>query len=96
MAPRQDSFAQHFSEVAVMVPWWAGVVLAGAAWHVCHSLALGDITAAAKPGQTAQGLERTLWVMLASFGEYVLPVVFLAAAVALVVAGIRGRTRFRG
>lgn len=63
-----------------MLPWWAGVALALVAYVVLHGVAVQQVTLAVVPGQLGSSIAATLLSSLASVGQYVLPIICLAAA----------------
>jgi restriction system protein len=69
-------------EVAVLLPWWAGTGLAGIAYVVLHRYATAEVATSVVPGQIGQMVVGQLTKTLASIGQYVVPFLFLAGAVA--------------
>jgi restriction system protein len=63
-----------------MLPWWAGVLLAGLAYVVLHHVAGQPSAATVQPGHVGAMVAQTLWRTLASIGKYVLPILCLAGA----------------
>lgn len=63
-----------------MLPWWAGVLLALFSFLLLHAIAAQPVVAAPQPGQVGAMITQTLWKTLATFGQYVLPVICLAGA----------------
>jgi restriction system protein len=59
------------------VPWWGGIALAVVAYFVLHAVASGPVTFDPK----APSFVGILFKGLATAGQYVLPIVFLAGAV---------------
>jgi restriction system protein len=62
------------------LPWWIGVVLAVVSYMVLHRLAAPQAAAALQPGQAATFVVRSLSHSLATFGQYILPIICLAGA----------------
>lgn len=62
-----------------MLPWWAGVALALLSYLLLHPIATRPLSAAAQPVQVSLAT-LGLWKGLASAGQYILPVICLAAA----------------
>jgi restriction system protein len=81
-------------EIASLLPWWAGVGIAVVAYFVCHSFATAEIAVVTKPSEFGQSIGQTIIKMIASFAQYVLPIIFLAGAAASAVAKVKYRTRF--
>jgi restriction system protein len=63
-----------------MLPWWAGVGLALVSYLLLHRVASQAVLAPALPGQMGAMLTQTLWKILATFGQYLLPVICLGGA----------------
>ena len=63
-----------------MLPWWAGVALALVSYLLLHNAASQQVVATTQPGQMGAMVAQTIWKTLASFGQYILPVVCLAGA----------------
>ena len=66
--------------LVAMLPWWAGVVLALVFYLVLHGVAGQSVAAAVQPGQVGAMVTQALWKTLASFGQYILPLICLAGA----------------
>ena len=77
---RRSSPAEDFMDLVAMLPWWAGVALAIVFYVALHHVAAQQIVASIQPGQVGTMLTQTLWKSLASFGQYVLPMLCLIAA----------------
>ena len=77
---RKGSPAGDVFELVAMLPWWAGVALVIVAYVVLHGIAGQQVTVTGTPGQLGSSVVATLWKSLASVGQYVLPIVCLAAA----------------
>lgn len=83
MARKKDGGALGLVfEVAALLPWWAGTGLAGIAYVVLHRYATAEVAAAAVPGQIGQMVVGQVTKTLASIGQYIVPILFLAGAVA--------------
>ena len=67
-------------ELVAMLPWWAGVALALLSYLLLHPVAAQPLTAPVQPGQVSAMATQGLWKALASAGQYILPVICLAAA----------------
>ena len=67
-------------DVVALLPWWAGVVLAGLSYLLLHAIAAQPVAAGATPGQVGAMVTQTLFKTLASFGQFVAPLVCLAGA----------------
>ena len=67
-------------ELVAMLPWWAGVALALVSYLLLHRVAAQEVVAATQPGQMGAMVTQTLWKTLASFGQYIVPLICLAGA----------------
>ena len=77
---KKTSPADDLMELVAMLPWWAGVVLALVSYLLLHSVASQQVVAATQPGQMGAMVTQTLWKTLASFGQYIVPLICLAGA----------------
>lgn len=77
---KKTSPAEDLIELVAMLPWWAGVALALLSYLLLHQVAAQPLTAPAQPGQASAMVTQGLWKGLASAGQYVLPIICLAAA----------------
>jgi restriction system protein len=83
MARKKDGGALGLVfEVASLLPWWAGTGLAGIAYVVLHRYATAEVATAAVPGQMGQMVVGQVTKTLASIGQYIVPLLLLAGAVA--------------
>lgn len=92
MAKKKTSPAEDLFDMVSMMPWWVGVGLAIAAYVFLHIIATSAATASV-PGQTDQLGRIAVQAMfkgLATFGQYLLPIIFLGAAA---VSAFRRRKR---
>ena len=67
-------------DLVALLPWWAGVILAGLSYLLLHRIASQQIAASIQPGQVGAMVTQTLWKSLASVGQYLLPLLCLAGA----------------
>lgn len=80
MARRKQNIFDDLIGITSKLPWWAGVVLAMAAYVWLHSVATSEVTAVAQPGKLGDFVGQTLFKTLASVGQYLLPLAFLVGA----------------
>jgi len=80
LARRKQNLFEDLTEITSKLPWWAGMVLAIAAYVWLHSVATAEVTAVAQPGRMGELVTQTLFKTLASFGQYLLPFAFLLGA----------------
>ena len=76
---RQGAF-EDLIDIAAMLPWWAGVLLALIAYFVLHHYATAEIVALASPGQMGAVLASQFGKTLATFGQYLIPLAFIIGA----------------
>lgn len=81
MARRQKSSpAEDFIDLVAMAPWWAGCVLALVLYLFLHRIAAQPVLISVQPGQMLAVMTQSIWTTLATFGQYLLPVLCLAGA----------------
>lgn len=81
MARRKQSAFDDLVELAALMPWWAGAVLAVISYIVIHQFAIKPVPTATDVGQLGQAMSQQLIRTLATFGQYVIPAGFLFGAV---------------
>jgi len=91
MARKKTSVAEGLFNIAAMLPWWAGVMVAVVAYVWLHGIAASEVTTTMQPGQAGQFAVQHIYKTLAGFGQYLLPMIFLAGALASAI----GRTKRR-
>lgn len=77
---KKTSPAEDLIELVAMLPWWAGVALALLSYLLLHQIAAQPLAAPAQSGQVSAMVTQGLWKGLASAGQYILPIICLAAA----------------
>ena len=77
---KRHAVAEDVFELAAALPWWAGVALALLAYAVLHHFAAAP--APASPGQIGQAITGQLVATLATIGQYLVPFLLLAGALA--------------
>jgi len=80
MAKRRQSAFDDLIDVAAMLPWWAGVVLAIVAYLVIHPFAEAPPPTAATVQEMGQAVSKQLYQTLAMLGQYLVPAAFLIGA----------------
>lgn len=80
MARRKQGLFEDVIEITRKLPWWAGIVLAIAAYFWLHGVASTEVTAVVEPGTMGDLAGRTIFRTLAAVGQYLLPFVFLLGA----------------
>ena len=77
---RKTSPADDLFELVAMLPWWGGVALALVVYVLLDNVAGQQVAVTGASGQIGSAVSATLWKSLASIGQYVLPIICLAAA----------------
>ena len=77
---KKTSAGEDLMDLVAMLPWWAGVALALVLYVVLHRVVSQQVATAIQPGQVGAMVTQTLWKTLASFGQYLLPLICLAGA----------------
>jgi restriction system protein len=77
---KKSSPADDLIELIAMLPWWAGVALALLSYLLLHQIAAQPLTASDQPGPVGNMVAQGLWKGLASAGQYILPILCIAAA----------------
>jgi restriction system protein len=78
---RQGGVVDALMELTSSVPWWAGVLLAIAAYLGLQVLAAQQVPIAKTPDRIASTMSAQILKSFAFFAQYLLPVVLLAGAV---------------
>jgi restriction system protein len=76
---RNDSAGVAIVELTALLPWWGGVMLAGASYGALHLYVSRPMSPVAL-GETSTFLIQAMTRALATTGQYLLPVLFLIAA----------------
>lgn len=82
MARKSRGFVDDIFEIASRLPWWAGIMLAVLSYFLLHRYAVAEIAVNVKPAQLGQMVTAQLFKALASIGQYLLPFLLLAGAIA--------------
>ena len=77
---RNDSAGVAIVELTALLPWWGGVMLAGASYGALHLYVSRPMSPVAL-GETSTFLIQAMTRGLATTGQYLLPILFLIAAV---------------
>lgn len=77
---KKSSPTEDIVDLIAMLPWWAGCALALALYLLLHRIATQQVVMTVVPGQIAAAITQTIWRTLASFGQYLLPLLFLVGA----------------
>lgn len=79
---RKAGTFEDLFEIAAALPWWAGVLLALIAYPVIHHFAVVDVPITTTPGQMGQMVVWQMTKAIATYCQYIIPLLFLAGAVA--------------
>lgn len=83
MARKKNSGTlEDLFEIAAMLPWWCGALLAVISFFFLHHYAVREIALATTPSQAGQMMVGQMTKTMASIFQYVLPLVFGAGAIA--------------
>lgn len=74
--------AEDIFSLAAILPWWAGVVMAIVAYAVLHRFAVAEVSTNVAPGQMGQMVVGQLVKSLATWGQYLVPLLLLSGAAA--------------
>ena len=77
---KQQSAFEDLIDIAAMLPWWVGILLALIAYVALHHYATAEIAPAASVGQLGTNVANQLGKTLAMFGQYLLPIAFIIGA----------------
>lgn len=75
---KKQSTAEDLMDLTALAPWWAGAILAVVSYVGLHAYAGRPVVL--QPGQTAGLVTAVIWQGLATGGQYLLPLIFLAGA----------------
>ncbi|MDD2545407.1 MAG: restriction endonuclease [Burkholderiaceae bacterium] len=78
----KGGLAQDLFSLAVVLPWWGGVVMAVVAYAVLHRYAVAEVASNVAPGQIGQMVVGQLIKALATWGQYLVPLMLLVGAAA--------------
>jgi restriction system protein len=77
---KKNSAAENLIELVALLPWWAGCVLALVLYLWLHGVADQVVIASIAPGQVGSVVTQAIWKTLATFGQYLLPLLCLVGA----------------
>lgn len=76
----KSSVLEDLFAIASKIPWWVGLGLALATFAVLHLVAGQPLTAPTDPGKAGSFAITTLYVTLARYGQWILPIPLLLGA----------------
>jgi restriction system protein len=80
MGRRKSSPAEDLIDLVALMPWWAGVALAGVSYLVLHNVAGQEVARATQADQLGAVMAQSVWRAAASLGQYAVPFICLAGA----------------
>lgn len=83
---KKSSTAGDLFDLVAVLPWWVGVGLAVLAYVLLHRFAAEEVAVAASANQMGSVVAAHLYKALAFWGQYLLPLIFLVAALASAIA----------
>lgn len=87
MARRRNAgILDDLVELVARLPWWVGVALAIISYVVLHRLATAEVAVATNPGRFGAVAAQQLYITMAMFGQYLLPVILLIGAIGSAIA----------
>jgi restriction system protein len=78
---KKTSTVDDLLELVAMLPWWAGLLLAGGSYFALHSIASQPPVALTQPSQMGAMITQSIWKSLATIGQYLVPLICLFGAV---------------
>ena len=87
---RKSSTAEDLMDIVAMLPWWAGVALAGACYWALHAVATRAVPALQSTQQIGDAAFGLIFQSLSTIGQFVLPGLCLAGAL---ISAMRKRQR---
>lgn len=91
MARKKTSPFEDLTEIAALLPWWCGVLLALLAYGVLHYFAVQPNVAPSDIKGMGAFAGRELWRTFALFLQYIVPAAFLLGAVVSAVRAARAK-----
>lgn len=88
----KGGLAKDVFSLAAVLPWWVGVVIAIVTYAVLHRFAVAEVVTNVALGQMGQMVVGILVKALATWGQYLVPLLLLAGAVTSAI----GRCKRRG
>mgnify|MGYP000881563217 CR=1 FL=1 len=83
MAKRKNATPiEALFKMASTLPWWIGAILSLVSYVVIHSYAVSEVPVSTNPAQIGQMLTGNLIRTLAFYGQYLVPAVLIAGAIA--------------
>ena len=77
---KKQSTFEDLIDIAAMLPWWAGVLVALIAYFVLHHYASAEVAAPASIAQMGNVVTTQIGKTLAMIGQYLVPLAFIIGA----------------
>lgn len=77
---KKESPAEALIDLVALLPWYIGVMLAGAGYVFLHRIALDPVLTPVKPGNVAEGMLGAVGHGLAQVGQYIVPLICVIGA----------------
>lgn len=77
---KKQSPLEDLIDVAAMLPWWVGLLLALVAYFVLHHYAVAEVVQPTSVAQLGANVASQFGKALASLGQYVVPLAFIIGA----------------
>lgn len=77
---RKQGAFEDLIDIAAMLPWWVGVLLALTTYFILHHYATVEIVQPTSVAQMGANISSQLGKMLATFGQYLVPLAFIIGA----------------
>ncbi|MDH3694831.1 MAG: restriction endonuclease [Gammaproteobacteria bacterium] len=91
---RRTSLFEDLIKTASKLPWWLALILALLAYLWLHPIAISPIVPSSGLNELGGALTKTLFRSLATFGQYLLPLVFVIGAIISLVTKYRRKTLY--
>jgi len=78
---KRSSLADDLLELAALLPWWLGLILAVVSYAVLHPYAATPVALNPTAGQLGSMMSEAIWKGLATGGQYILPIILVTGAV---------------
>jgi restriction system protein len=82
MARKRTNTAEDLVDVIALLPWWVGCTLALVSYVLLHRVATQKIVANITPGHVSDLMFQSVWMGLATAGQYLVPLLCLIGAAA--------------
>ncbi|HEC27156.1 MAG TPA: restriction endonuclease [Gammaproteobacteria bacterium] len=81
MARRKSGILNDLLEITSKLPWWVGVLLAVISYVALHQYSISEVSKISLQNHQFDGVRDQLLHTFAYFGQYLLPMIFLAGSI---------------